>query len=229
VGTREIVLSVVVPGFVSGVVMLGLALVWRRRLKTQRGAGDAGSGVTPSDGPFWAVPLLVTGAVVLGAYAWQTDVSLWPDSVTHRFPVIALAALAAALPALIAPVAARLVACGLVGAGVGVFGAWAFLGELHESLISESARAIWIAAAGGVCGLTAVGLESVGGALRGWRGPLLLWGAVRDGGARRDGRLCQRAAHPRRRRRGHGPRGTGRRAAARGQTSCAGRARRWPC
>lgn len=168
-GPREVVLSTVVP-VVVGLVVYGLLSLFIRN-GSRRADGPASS---PS-GWSWAVPLMVAGGVVLGSWAWQTRIELWADAVTHRFPAIALAALLAGLASTLTPLRTRPLLAAIPAVLGGGFAAWAVLGGLHESLISEPARWGWVAGVAVLSGVHAWSFEAAGRALPGWRGPVLLW------------------------------------------------------
>lgn len=175
-GPREIFLSAFVPGLAALVLLASAAFFLRRRERRQ-----AGRDHTPSSAPWCRAHLpgalfivLLVGGTLLGCYAWQTRLDLWPKQAQYRFPLVAIAAgllgLAPALlpvfrrPALLAPLSA-------LGGG---FVAWIFVSLLHESLISEAMRWVWVAVSALFTALHALTLERVTPRLPGWRAPLLL-------------------------------------------------------
>lgn len=111
---------------------------------------------------------------MLGSYAWQTRLDLWPRQAQYRFPLAAITACALGLATAMFPVARRAWLLALLTAATGGFVAWSFLSLLHESLISEPARWTWIALSGVVAAVQALVLERVAGKLPAWRAPLLL-------------------------------------------------------
>ena len=165
-GGREMMLAVGIPGAVGLAVLVGAALLAGR--KRADGAARALG---------WLVVLLAGAAVVMGSYAWQSRVALWPDSVTQRFPFVALVAVVVGLLGVFV-FGRRRWASGAVAAVGGGMVAWAFLSELHGSLISEPARWGWIVGSGVLAGVMAWVLEAAGGKLDGWRGPTLLAGLI---------------------------------------------------
>jgi hypothetical protein len=177
-GTREVVLSAVVPAVVSIVVLLVLHFVLGGR-----GAGEAsgeGNGAAAGKaGRAWgfgvAFVVLACAGVVLGSYAWQSEVSLWKASVTHRVPAMALAALVLGLVGTLTGVRRSAVGLGVLGAVGGWFVGWVVLGGLHESLIGEAARWGWIGGVGVIAGVQAWAMAVGVRALPGWRGPVLVW------------------------------------------------------
>lgn len=164
-GLREVLIAVVLPGFVSLVVLVGAALMTGRRRRGEEERGRSGLG--------WLVAIFISGGAVLGSYAWQTRMDVWPASATHRFPFVAGVALAAGIAAFALGRRGRAAAAVVAGFGGGVV-AWAFLSLLHDSLISEGARWGWIAGCGVLTGVMAWTLEAAGERLLGWRGPGLL-------------------------------------------------------
>jgi hypothetical protein len=121
------------------------------------------------------VPVLVFGGVVLGAWVWQSRADLWADSVTHRFPAMGLAALVVGLLSTLTPLRDRAwggAALATVGGG---FVAWAVLGPLHESLIGNTARWVWIGAVALIAGVQSWAIDAATRRLDGWRGPAVLW------------------------------------------------------
>jgi len=122
----------------------------------------------------WLVILLVFGGVVLGSYAWQTRIDLWPRQAQYRFPAVAIIAAAVGLVVAIVPIARRtwvLSALGLVGGG---FVSWMFLSLLHESVLGASLRWLWIVVSAVVAGLSVATLERVVERVDGWRGGVVV-------------------------------------------------------
>jgi hypothetical protein len=176
-GLREVMLSGVVPGVVAFVVLLGVVLVgWKKGgWKPPPLVAKGRDMITP---PSWSrvlsvvVVLLMVGATVLGSYAWQTRVELWPGQATHRFPFVASVAGVVGLVVALAGRRGRWVGVAVSGVGGGV-AAWAFLSLLHESLISEFARWGWVVGVALVVGVQALVLERVSARLTGWRGAVV--------------------------------------------------------
>jgi len=134
VGAREILISTGVPVGIAAVV---LGFVW---LALPRLVGKK-SGWT-GDGPRWALPVLAGGLTVFGAYAWQSQIELWPDAATHRFPALGLAAAIVGMVAWVPLVRARWWTLMPVAAAGGAFAAWMFLSTVHPDFLSEQARGL---------------------------------------------------------------------------------------
>jgi hypothetical protein len=177
-GVREVLLAGVVPGVVAFLVLLGVVLLgWKKGGWKPPPLVNEGGNLKPAP-PGWSwvlsgvVVLLMAGATVLGSYAWQTRVELWPGQATHRFPFVALVAGVVGL--LVAFAGRRWRWVGVVGSGVGGgVAAWAFLSLLHESLISEFTRWGWVVGVALLVGVQALVLERVSARLTGWRGAVV--------------------------------------------------------
>lgn len=165
-GTREIMFAAVIPAAVSTIVLVIVHLLIARREKSRASPGPAAA---------WLVPILLAGGVVLGSWAWQTRVELWPDSATHRFPAVALTALLAGLLGTLTPLRRSPVLLALPAFAGGGLVAWAFLGTLHPNFISETARWGWIAGVAAIAAIQAWAIETGAEALPGWRMPGVLW------------------------------------------------------
>lgn len=169
-GVREVVISSVVP---AGVAAIVLGFLW---LALPRILGKKGG--WSGDGPRWALPVLVGGLTLFGAYAWQTQVALWPDAATHRFPVIGLAAAVVGLLVGLPIIGKRWWTLAPVAAVGGAFGAWAFLSTVHPDFLSETSRYVWVGVLSLVTAANAWTLERAGAKLKGFRGPALAWALV---------------------------------------------------
>jgi hypothetical protein len=165
-GPREILFSAVIPAFAALLLLVPAHALMARR-SARRGS--------PASTLPWLALALLAGAVCLGSWAWQSRIELWPAAATHRFPPVALAALLVGLLAACTPLARRPALAALPAVAGGAFAAWAFLGVLHESLISEAARWGWIAALALLAGAQAWAIETGARALPGWHAPALLW------------------------------------------------------
>lgn len=179
-GPREFVLSAVVPAVASIVVMLVLHALTRRRGSAGVEDGDGGDRVAGDAGRLaWVlgVGFVVLGCagVVLGSYAWQSEVSLWKASVTHRVPGMAVAALVLGLVGVMTPLRRSALGLGVLGTVGGLFVGWGVLSGLHESLIGEAARWGWIVGVGVIAGVQAWAMARGVRVLPGWRGPGLVW------------------------------------------------------
>ena len=183
-GTREVLLAAVIPAVVAVVLFAALHLWGRVAGGRPAPAGDGGETTTPSPAAaaatrgwvFAAVfALLVSGLTVLGSYAWQSEVAIWSDSVTHRVPAMALAAGVLGLVGTLTPIRKSAIGLGVLGAVGGWFAGWAVLSGLHESLIGEGARWGWIGGVGVIAGVQAWAMALGVRALPGWRGPVLVW------------------------------------------------------
>lgn len=167
-GPREVMLAGVVPAVVGLVVLVFAQALLGRGNGAERGRGHG-----------WVVPglvvLLVGCGVVLGSWVWQSRVEIWTDSVTHRFPAMALAAVVAGLVVAVTPLKSRAWAGALVAVLGGWFVAWAVLGPLNERYIGETERWVWIAAVGLIAGAQSWAIDSGTRRLDGWRGPAVLW------------------------------------------------------
>lgn len=172
-GTREIVLSAVVPAVVSVVVLLiaSVALGRAQRAESEEAASSRHGPVAL--GALFVV--LLAGGVVLGSYAWQSEVSLWEQSVTHRVPAMGLAALAVGLAGVLTPVRRSAIGLGALAAAGGWFVGWAVLSGLHASLIGETERWAWIGGVGVIAGVQAWAMTRGARVLPGWRGSGLVW------------------------------------------------------
>lgn len=164
--TREILIAAVVPLVVSAVVLGVLHALLARRKKGEDQSAPALA---------WIVPVLMAGAVVLGSWAWQSRVSLWADSVTHRFPAVAAVVMLTGLIAAIGPIRRRPVLAAVPALVGGWFVAWMILGTVHESMIGEAARWGGIAGVGVIAAAQAWAIETGARALPGWRAPVVLW------------------------------------------------------
>ncbi|USN98180.1 MAG: hypothetical protein H6810_08310 [Phycisphaeraceae bacterium] len=168
-GTREIIFAAVLPAFVSLVVLVAVHLLIASREKRIG---------TPGPSVAWLLPGLLAGGSLLGAWAWQSRVELWAESVTHRFPAVALAALLAGLAGTLIRLRRSAVFTALPALVAGGFVAWAFLGALHPSLISEPGRWGWIAGVALLTGVQAWAIEVGARVLPGWKMPSVLWVAI---------------------------------------------------
>ncbi|MEM7622855.1 MAG: hypothetical protein AAF235_06590 [Planctomycetota bacterium] len=178
-GTREILLATIVPGFAAAVI--GLIGWWLLARKQQLNASGGDHGATSMELPIGARiigPLVIAAATLLGAYAWQTSLEIWPRSATQRFPVIALAAGAAGLLAALVPSGLRIVTSSVFGGAAGAFGAWVFLGVLQEPIITDAERLQWVGYIGFRVAVLAAVLEVALRVLPGVRGPLAIWAVV---------------------------------------------------
>lgn len=126
-------------------------------------------------GPRFVLPVLVGGLTLFGAYAWQSQVELWPDSATHRFPALGILAAAVGLIATLPVLRSRWWTLGPIAAAGGGAAAWMFLATVHPSFLSEGERALWIGVVALATGVNGWALERTGERLAGWRGPALLW------------------------------------------------------
>lgn len=164
--TREIVLASIVPASASLLLLVPThALLARRAARTGR----------PAPTLSWMIPPLLAAGVALGAWAWQSRLDLWPDSVTQRFPAIALAALLAGLLSTLSPMGRRPLIAAIPATLAGALVAWAVLGPLHPNVISEPARWGWIAGLALIAGAAAWSFEAGAEHMPTWRAPALLW------------------------------------------------------
>lgn len=190
-GTREIVLSTVVPTLVALVMLVATHTLLSRRVRKPDGQapdsqpGDSAgettgtpdaSGSVGAGSLGWLTLLLLAGSVVLGSYAWQSRVDLWSASATHRFPAIAGVALVAGLVCvLVGPIARRPLLQAVPAALGGAAVAWFSLGVLHPSFIGQTERWAWVGGVGVIAGVQAFAIAAGASRLTGWRAPVLLW------------------------------------------------------
>ena len=179
-GPREVVLAAVVPAVVSVVVLLALHFVLGKKHAVRGGnTGDGSDAPKAKPSRAWvlgaAFVLLACAGVVLGSYAWQSEVSLWKASVTHRVPAMALAALVVGLVSVLTPIRTSAIGGGVLAMIGGLFVGWAVLSGLHDSLIGETERWVWIGGVGVIAGVQAWALARGARVLPGWRGPVLVW------------------------------------------------------
>ncbi|MEM7754433.1 MAG: hypothetical protein AAF297_02240 [Planctomycetota bacterium] len=169
-GEREILISTGIPVGIAAVV-LGLLWLVLPRVLTKKKAWEGA-------GPRWALPVLAGGLTLFGAYAWQTQVELWPQAATHRFPALGLLAAVAGLIAWVPIVSRRWWTVSPVAAVAGGLAAWMFLSTVHPSFLSETQRWVWVGVIGLSTGLNGWALERASERLKGWRGPALLWALI---------------------------------------------------
>lgn len=191
-GPREILLSAFVPGLVAVALLVPAAFFLRRTANINLGQQHAPTS-THTDGrrhmpssAQWChsrllsalLILLFVGATLLGSYAWQSRIDLWPKQAQYRFPLVAtVAGLLGLFPAML-PMFRGPALLGPLSALAGGVVAWAFLSLLHESIISEPMRWTWIALSALLTATHALTLERVTTQLPGWRAPILLSGLV---------------------------------------------------
>lgn len=164
--TREIILASIIPLSASLLLLLPAhAILARREARIGR----------PAPILAFMLPPLLAGGVALGAWAWQSRVELWPQSVTHRFPAIALVAMLAGLLSTLSPLGRRPRFAAIPATLAGALVAWAVLGPLDASVISEPSRWGWITGLALIAGAAAWSFEAGAEQLPAWRAPVLLW------------------------------------------------------
>ena len=164
---QQILIGVAAPTGVAAVTLAGAWLGVPRVMGKKKGwAGD---------GPRFALPVLVGGLTLFGAYAFQSQIALWPEPATQRFPALGLLAAAVGLIASIAFVQRRWWGLMPIAAVGGAFAAWMFLSTVAPQFLGETARWVWVGVIGLVTALNAWSLERVGEKLHGFRGPALAW------------------------------------------------------
>lgn len=169
-GPREILLAFGVPGAVALVALIAAA--W---LGIPRGREQAEGGVRSVWwlGVFAAV--LMAAGTVLGAYAWQTQVVLWPKGAPYRFPMVALIALTGGFMSMIAGQGRWRWGGRCAVAIAGSLAAWVFLSLLHESYISAIERWLAIAGVGVLAGVHGWVFSATVERLPGWRWATVMW------------------------------------------------------
>lgn len=173
-GPREILLSAFVPGLAAVALLVPAAFFLRRRDKNDDHPAPSSPPRRDSRLLSALLILLFVGATLLGSWAWQSRLDLWPKQAPYRFPMVALVAGLLGLAPALLPIARKPAILAPLGALAGGFIAWMFLSLLHESIISESMRWTWIGLSALLTALHAITLERVTTRLPGWRAPLLL-------------------------------------------------------
>ncbi|KAA0212881.1 MAG: hypothetical protein DYG94_13660 [Leptolyngbya sp. PLA3] len=174
-GPREILLSAFIPGLAAAVLLAPPAFFMRRRERQAERQSSPSSAQWCGSRLLGALlVLLLVAGTLLGSYAWQTRLDLWPKQAQYRFPLVALAAGLLGLAPALLPNFRRLALLAPLAALAGGFVAWIFLSLLHESLISVPMRWTWIVVSALLTALHAVTLVRVADRLPGWRSPLLL-------------------------------------------------------
>ncbi len=168
-GPREMMLAVGLPGAVS-TVLLVVGVVILARLTKGRDAPDP----APARGLSWLVVLLMACGVVMGSYAWQSRVELWPSGAPQRFPFVAMIAGLAGLVGVVVPSGRWRWGGYCLTAVFGVAVAWSILSLLHGSLISEPMRWVSIVGMGCLAGVYGWMFEKASAQLPGWRWLVLM-------------------------------------------------------
>lgn len=175
-GPREVLLSAFVPGLAAVVMLTPAAFFLCRR----EGRLAASTHAPPSarwSSTRWLAALFVlilVAGTLLGFFAWQSRLDLWPKQAQYRFPLVALTAGLLGLAPALLPIFRKPALLAPLSAAAGGFVAWIFLSLLHDSLISEPMRWTWIGLTAVLTALHAVTIERVTTRLPGWRSPLLL-------------------------------------------------------
>lgn len=175
-GPREILLSAFVPGLAAVVLLAPAAFFLRRRDRWREAPRHGPSSTRCCEACLLGAGLilLLVGGTLLGSYAWQTRLDLWPRQAQYRFPLVSIAAGLLGLATALLPIFRRPALLAPLSALAGGFVAWIFLSLLHESLISETMRWVWISVSALFTVPHALTLDRVTSSLPGWRGPVLL-------------------------------------------------------
>ncbi|MCW5776922.1 MAG: hypothetical protein KIS87_10830 [Phycisphaeraceae bacterium] len=172
--TRDLLVTTVYPGFITGVGLLAAWLVWQLLFRPSASIDSR------PRGPLWAAPVVFTVAFLVAYYGFNPKPQLWPTNAAMRFHVTAAAG--GAIGVLISLAALTPVRFRLGGRlfrqpltlALGAFIALALLAPLAPHALNAtriamvaSACAIWLSLA------TAM-LDATAHRLQGWRMPIVL-------------------------------------------------------
>ena len=161
---RLLVFAGLVPGFVTGLTMLG---AWLWHGKRTRRAHESGKSV--GRGPVWLAPQLLAAAFVPAVYAFDAVVG-WSNDITKRYPhAMALAGVAGVLTALLGQTCPwRRTVLTVVRALAFGGMAWMLIEGIRPDLLPRVEMWGWVAvAAVGGAGWAGAG-EAAAGRARGW-------------------------------------------------------------